>query len=66
MLFWFQGPNNRLKMFLASPNDQKYPRYPLALKLNVTLARPLRLVIPYFLKWKFLSDVRRLYLHDNK
>ena len=35
-------------MFLASSNDQKYPRYPLALKLNVTLARPLRLVIPYF------------------
>ena len=53
-------------MFLASPNDQIYPRYPLALKLNVTLAQPLRLVIPYFFKWKFLSDVRRLYLHDSK
>ena len=64
--FWFQWPNNCLKMFLASPNDQKYPRYPLALKLNVTLARPLRLIIPYFFKWKFLSDVRRLYLHDSK
>ena len=35
--FWFQC----LKMFLGSPNDQKYPRYQLALKLNVTLARPL-------------------------
>ena len=35
-------------MFLASPNDQKYPRYPLALKVNVTLARPLRLVFPDF------------------
>ena len=53
-------------MFLASPNDQKYPRYSLAKKFNVTLARPLRLVIPYFFKWKFLSDVRRLYLHDSK
>ena len=53
-------------MFLASPNDQKYPHYPLALKFNVTLGRPLRFVIPYFLKWKFLSDVRRLYLHDSK
>ena len=53
-------------MFLASPNDQKYPRYLLALKFNVTLARPLRLVIPYFFKWKFLSDVQRLYLHDSK
>ena len=36
-------------MVLAFPNDQKYPRYPLALKLNVTLARPLRSVILYFL-----------------
>ena len=46
--FGFQWPNNRLKMCLASPNDLKYPRYPLVLKFNVTLARPLRLVIPYF------------------
>ena len=36
-------------MFLASSNDRKYPRYPLALKSNVTLAWPLRLVISYFL-----------------
>ena len=35
-------------MILASPNDQKYTRYLLDLKLNVTLARPLRLVILYF------------------
>ena len=53
-------------MVSASPNDQKYPRYPLVLKLNVTLARPLRLVILYFFKWKTLSDDRRLYLHDSK
>ena len=49
-------------MVLASPNDQKYPRYLLVLKLNVTLARPLRLVNLYFFKWKILSDDRRLYL----
>ena len=48
LFFGFLWPNNRLKMALASPNDQKYPRYPLVLKLNVTLARPLRLVILYF------------------
>ena len=36
-------------MVLASLNDKKYPRYPLVLKSNVTLARPLRLVIPIFL-----------------
>ena len=35
-------------MVLASPNDQKYLRYPLVLKLNVTLAQTLRLVIMYF------------------
>ena len=65
--FSFQWPNNRLKMVLASPNDQKYPRYPLVLKFNVILARPLRLVIMYFfLKWKFLSDDRRLYPYDSK
>ena len=53
-------------MVSASPNDQKYPRDPLVLKLNVLLARPLRLVILYFLKWKTLSDDRRLYLNDSK
>ena len=36
----------------ASPKDQKYPRYPLVLKLNVTLAWPLRLVILYFFNGK--------------
>ena len=46
--FFFQWPNNRLKMVLASPNDQKYPRHPLVLKFNVTLARPLRVGILYF------------------
>ena len=49
MLFWFSVTNNRLKMFLASPNDQKYPRYPLVLKFNVPLARLLHLIILYFL-----------------
>ena len=43
--FGFQWPNYRLKMVSASPNNQKYTRYPLALKFNVTLARPQRLVI---------------------
>ena len=38
-----------LENILASPNDQKYTRYPLVFKVNATLARPLRLVIPHFL-----------------
>ena len=33
-------------MVLAVPNDKKYHRYPLVLKFNVTLARPV--VIQYF------------------
>ena len=66
LFFGFQWPNNRFKMVLASPNDQKYSHYPLALKFNVTLARPLRLVILYFLKCKLLSDNRHLYLHNSK
>ena len=53
-------------MVLASPTNQKYPRYPLVLKINVTLAPPLRLVILKFFKWKFLSGVQRLYLLDSK
>ena len=48
MLFGVSVTKQSLENVLASPNDQKYPRYPLALKLNVTLAQPLRLVIPYF------------------
>ena len=66
MLFWFSVTKQSLESVFGYPNDQKYPRYPLVLKFNVTLARPLRLVIRYFFKWKFLSDVRRLYLHDSK
>ena len=62
----FSVTKQSLENVFDSPNDQKYPRYPLVLKLNVTLARPLRLVIPYFFKWKFLSDVRHLNLHDSK
>ena len=64
--FGFQWPDNRLKMMSASLNDQNYPRYPLVLKLNVTLAQPLHLVILYFFKWKILSADRRLYLHNSK
>ena len=64
--FGFQLLNNRLKMFLAPPYDQIYPHYQLVLKSNFTLAWLLRLVIPNFFKWKFLSDVRCLYLHDSK
>ena len=48
LLFWFSMNKQSLENVLALPNDQKYPRYPLVLKLNVTLARLLRLVIPYF------------------
>ena len=46
MLFWFSVTKQSFENGLE--NDQKYPRYPLVLKLNVTLARPLRLVILYF------------------
>ena len=42
MLFWFSVTKQSFEMVLASLIDQKYPRYPLVLKLNVTLARPLR------------------------
>ena len=56
MLLRCSVTKNCLKMFLTSPNDQKYPRYPLVLKFNVHLALPLHLLIPFFLKWKFLSD----------
>ena len=48
MLFWFSVTKQSLEMILASSNDLTYPRYSLVLKFNVTLARSLRLVIPYF------------------
>ena len=65
MHFWFSVTKQSYENGFGSPNDQKCPRYPLVLKLNVTLARPLRLVIVYFFKWKILSDDRRLNLHDS-
>ena len=52
MIFRFSVTKQSLENILASPKDQKDPRYPLLLKFNVTLARPLRLVIPYFLNGK--------------
>ena len=66
MLFWFSVTKQSFENGFGFPNDQKYPRHPLVLKLNVTLVRPLRLVILYFYKWKILSDDRCLYLHDSK
>ena len=66
MLFWFSVTKQSFENGFGFPNDQKYPGYPLVLILNVTLARPLRLVILYFFKWKILSDDRRLYFHDSK
>ena len=53
-LFWFSVTKQSLENGLASPNDRKCQRYPLVLKLNVTLARPLRLVILYFFKMENL------------
>ena len=47
MHFWFSVTKQSLIMVSVSPNDQKYPRYPLVLKLNVFLARPLCFVILY-------------------
>ena len=66
LFFGFTDQTIDSKCFWLPPDDKKYPRYTLALKFKVILARPLRLFIPYFFKWKFLSDVRRLYLHDSK
>ena len=66
VFFRFSVTKQSLENVLAAPNDQKYPRYSLVLKFNVTLARPLRLIILYVFKWKFLSDDWRLYLHDSK
>ena len=53
-------------MVSAFPNDQKYLRYPLVLKLNVTFSTAAAFGSSVFLKWKILSDGRRLYLHDSK
>ena len=58
--FWFSVTKQSLEMVLASPNDQEYPRYPLVLKFNVTLAQPLCFVILYFFTWKLLLDDRHL------
>ena len=48
MLFGFQWPNNRFENGFCFPQWSEIPILPLVLKLNVTLARPLRLVILYF------------------
>ena len=43
----FKGDNVKAIIKTSNcENDQEYPCYPLALKFNVTLAWPLRLVIP--------------------
>ena len=45
VFFRFSVTKQSLENGLASPDDQKYQRYPLVLKFNVTLAKPLRSVI---------------------
>ena len=52
MLFWFSVTKQSFEMVSASPNDQKYPRHPLVLKFNATLAWSLCLEILYFLNGK--------------
>ena len=49
LFFWFSVTKQSYENGSASPSDQKYPRDPLVLKLKVTLARSLRLVILYLL-----------------
>ena len=48
MFFWFSMTKQSLENGFGFPNDQKYQRYPIDLKLNVTLAQPMRLVFLYF------------------
>ena len=66
MLFWFSVTKQLLKNIFGFPQWSEISMLSLVLKLNFTLAWPLRLVIPYFCKWKFLSDDRCFYLHDSK
>ena len=56
MLFWFSVTKQSFENSFVFPKK----------KLNVTLARPLRLVILYFFKLKILSDDWCLNLHDSK
>ena len=66
MLFWFSVTKQSFENCFRSSNDQKYPRYPLVLKLNVTLARPLRLVFPYFFNGKSCQMIGACNVHDSK
>ena len=65
MLFWFSVTKQSLENIFASPNDRKYTRYPLALNVNVTLARPLCLVILYFFNANSCQMIA-MYRHDSK
>ena len=67
MLFWISVTKQLFENGFAFPYDQKYPRYPLVLKLNVTLARPLCLVILYFFKFFIVHSIYPTdLLHHNK
>ena len=49
LLSWISVTKQPLENGFGFPINRNYPRYPLVLKFNVTLARSLRLVILYFL-----------------
>ena len=53
-------------MISTSSNDQKYPRYPLVIKSNVILARPLRLLILYFLNGKSCQMIACIFITANE
>ena len=65
LLFWVSVTKQSFENGFGFPQWLEIPTLPaIVLKFNVTLARPLRLVILYFFKMENLD--RRLYLHDSK
>ena len=54
MLFWFSVTKQSLKLILAPPNYQKYPRYPLVLKCNGHISTAAAFDNSVFLKMEIL------------
>ena len=66
MLFWFSVTKQSFENGFGFPQWSKIPTLPASLKIERHFSTAAAFGNSVFLKWKILSDDRRLYLHDSK
>ena len=66
MLFWFSVTKLSHENGFGFPKRSEIPTLPASLKIKRHFSTAAAFGNSVFFQWKFLSDDRRLYLHDSK